>query len=40
VESNVKQIKWYEESTHVITLDKQRDELHEDIYQFLEKLDW
>ena len=40
VESNVKQIKWYEESTHVITLDKQRDELHADIYQFLEKLDW
>lgn len=40
VESNIKQIKWYEESTHVITLDKQRDELHEDIYQFLEKLDW
>lgn len=40
VESNIKQIKWYEESTHVITLDKERDELHEDIYQFLEKLDW
>ncbi|MCP8970647.1 alpha/beta hydrolase [Ectobacillus ponti] len=40
VESNVKQIKWYEESSHVITLDKQRDELHEDIYSFLEQLDW
>ncbi|MBO9129909.1 carboxylesterase [Bacillus sp. 165] len=40
VESNKKQIKWYEDSTHVITLDKQRDELHEDIYNFLEQLDW
>lgn len=40
VESNLKQIKWYEDSTHVITLDKQRDELHEDIYNFLEQLDW
>lgn len=40
VESNLKEIKWYEDSTHVITLDKQRDELHEDIYNFLEQLDW
>ncbi|MBJ8077697.1 carboxylesterase, partial [Bacillus cereus group sp. N12] len=32
--------KWYEDSTHVITLDKQRDELHEDVYNFLEQLDW
>lgn len=40
VEADLKDIKWYEESGHVITLDKQKDELHEDIYQFLEKLDW
>ncbi|MGG2063599.1 MULTISPECIES: alpha/beta hydrolase [unclassified Bacillus (in: firmicutes)] len=40
VESNLKDIKWYEDSTHVITLDKQRDELHEDVYNFLEQLDW
>ncbi|MFD3446495.1 alpha/beta hydrolase [Microbacteriaceae bacterium 4G12] len=40
VESNVKEIKWYEDSTHVITLDKQREELHEDVYRFLEQLDW
>jgi carboxylesterase len=40
VESNMKKIKWYEDSTHVITLDKQRDELHEDVYNFLEQLDW
>lgn len=40
VESPVKDIKWYEESGHAITLDKERDQLHEDVYQFLESLDW
>ncbi|HDR4561068.1 carboxylesterase [Bacillus cereus] len=40
VESTLKDIKWYEDSTHVITLDKERDELHEDVYNFLEQLDW
>ncbi|HWO98947.1 MAG TPA: carboxylesterase [Bacillus sp. (in: firmicutes)] len=40
VESTAKHIKWYEESGHVITLDKERDQLHEDVYQFLETLDW
>ena len=25
---------------HVITLDKEQDQLHEDVYQFLETLDW
>ncbi len=40
VESTLKNIKWYEDSTHVITLDKQREELHEDVYNFLEQLDW
>lgn len=40
VESTVKKIKWYEQSGHVITLDKQRDQLHEDVYEFLEQLDW
>jgi carboxylesterase len=40
VESTVKELKWYEESEHVITLDKEKDVLHEDVYQFLEKLDW
>lgn len=40
VESTFKDLKWYEDSHHVITLDKERDQLHEDIYQFLEKLDW
>ncbi|MBU8906691.1 alpha/beta hydrolase [Desertibacillus haloalkaliphilus] len=40
VESDDKEIKWYEHSTHVITLDKEKEELHEDVYQFLEGLDW
>lgn len=40
IESNEKDLKWYEESGHVITLDKEKDQLHEDVYQFLEGLDW
>ncbi|WP_338751396.1 carboxylesterase [Bacillus sp. FJAT-52991] len=40
IESTMKEIKWYEESGHVITLDKEKQQLHEDVYQFLEQLDW
>lgn len=40
VESDDKKLKWYEESTHVITLGKEKEQLHEDIYQFLETLNW
>ncbi len=40
VESIEKEIKWYEESGHVITFDKERDQLHEDVYAFLESLNW
>ena len=40
VESDQKSIKWYENSTHVITLDKEKEQLHEDVYLFLEQLDW
>ncbi|MCT2536019.1 alpha/beta fold hydrolase [Aquibacillus koreensis] len=40
VEADQKEIKWYEESGHVITLGKEKEQLHEDIYQFLESLDW
>lgn len=39
-QSNMKEIKWYKQSGHVITLGREKDQLHEDIYQFLEKLDW
>lgn len=40
VESDLKDLKWYEESTHVITLGKEKEQLHEDVFNFLEKLDW
>ncbi|MBQ6445932.1 carboxylesterase [Cytobacillus oceanisediminis] len=40
VESIQKDIKWYENSRHVITHDKEKEQVFEDFYQFLEKLDW
>lgn len=40
IQSNEKTLKWYEESGHVITLDKEKEQLHEDVYAFLEGLDW
>ncbi len=40
VENDDKKIKWYEESGHVITLDKEKETLHEDVYEFLESLSW
>ncbi|QKS73305.1 alpha/beta hydrolase [Paenalkalicoccus suaedae] len=40
VEAENKTLKWYEESGHVITLDKERDQLHVDVHAFLESLDW
>lgn len=39
-ESLTKQIKWYEKSGHVITLGPEKETMHEDIYKFLESLDW
>lgn len=35
-----KEIKWFENSSHVITLGPEKEQLHEDVYQFLESLDW
>ncbi|MCI2252917.1 carboxylesterase [Domibacillus sp. PGB-M46] len=40
VETDEKQLKWYEESGHVITLDKEKEQLHADILAFLQTLDW
>lgn len=40
VESIEKDMKWYEESGHVITFDKEKEQLHEDVYAFLESLNW
>lgn len=40
VQSEDKFIKWYENSTHVITFGEEKEQLHEDVYNFLEQLDW
>lgn len=40
IQSEEKHLKWYEHSTHVITLGQEKDQLHEDVYEFLETLDW
>lgn len=40
VQSETKQLNWYENSGHVITLDKERDQLHKDILTFLQSLYW
>lgn len=39
-ESTEKQLKWYEEAGHVITLSNEKTQLHHDIEQFLNSLDW
>lgn len=38
--SDEKDIKWYADSGHVITIDKEKEQVFEDIYEFLEGLDW
>lgn len=40
IHSDEKTIKWYENSNHAITFGPERNKLHEDIYTFLESLDW
>lgn len=40
IQSEDKTLNWYEKSGHVITLGPEKEQLHEDIYQFLESLDW
>jgi carboxylesterase len=40
IESLEKELKWYENSPHVITLGEEKEQLHEDVYDFLESLDW
>lgn len=39
-ESFEKNLNWYENSGHVITLGSEKEQLHEDILNFLESLDW
>nr|WP_281176868.1 hypothetical protein [Priestia koreensis] len=33
-----KTLKWYEQSGHIITLDQEREQVHEEVYEFLEGL--
>ena len=40
VDSDEKEIKWYQHSGHVITIDKEKEKVFEDVYQFLESLEW
>ncbi|MEH7450951.1 alpha/beta hydrolase [Gottfriedia acidiceleris] len=40
VQSDHKKLKWYENSTHVITLGQEKDMLHEDVLAFLNELEW
>ena len=39
-ESDEKDIKWYANSGHVITIGKEKELVFEDVYNFLESLDW
>jgi carboxylesterase len=40
IQSIIKEIKWYEQSGHVITLGDERNLVEEDIVKFLERLNW
>lgn len=40
VETDHKQLKWYENAGHAITFSKEKDQLHQDIQDFFESLDW
>jgi carboxylesterase len=40
VDDKEKTLKWYEESGHFITVGNEKDMLHDDIYTFLEGLNW
>ena len=40
VQADEKDLIWYEKSGHVVTLGPEKEQLHEDVYDFLESLDW
>lgn len=40
VSSTIKDLKWYEKSGHVITIGPEKEQLYEDIFEFLEQLNW
>lgn len=40
VKAEDKQLKWYEQSGHIITLGQERETVYEDVRAFLDTLDW
>ncbi|REH87152.1 alpha/beta hydrolase [Staphylococcus felis] len=38
--SDDKHLSWYHDSGHVITIDKEKEKVFEEVFQFLETLDW
>lgn len=40
VETDEKEIIWYKESGHIITVGKEKDKVCEDVYEFLNQVDW
>ncbi|GIP38977.1 carboxylesterase [Paenibacillus sp. J31TS4] len=40
VGSEQKQLKWYDQSGHILTLGKEREQVYEDVHTFLETLSW
>ncbi|GGG18886.1 carboxylesterase [Lysinibacillus alkalisoli] len=40
VKAQEKELIWYENSGHIITLDKERDKVNEDVCEFLDQVDW
>jgi carboxylesterase len=40
VETDTKEIIWYENSGHIITTGKEKDKVCEDVYTFLNQLEW
>src|SRR5699024_9407254 len=40
VDTTHKQLKWYDKSCHVHTVGPERQQLNEDIHEFLNTLDW
>ena len=40
VNTEDKRLKWYEQPDHIITLDKEREKVYQDVYIFLNSLNW
>ncbi|KXG44355.1 alpha/beta fold hydrolase [Tepidibacillus infernus] len=38
ISSSTKEIKWYEQSTHILTIDQEREKVFEDLYLFISQI--